>query len=338
MKKQRLNILLLVIASFIVLYFVLKDDFENVVNLISNINFGWFLFSVLIVLIYWLFQALSLSAVLKSGKNKLPFWILYKSMIMCNFFSAITPSATGGQPFQIYYLKKNGLRLGTASNLVIEQSTLYQIALVLMGLVAIVLNYFFDFFPSNSILKKLVLVGFTINVIVIFLLIFITINKKLSRYIILKIVKFLKKIKIIRDVDKMKLKVERFIENFYTSAKSLNSNKKALLKGIIFNFIALTLLYIVPLPVAYSIGDYTSLNVITTLVASAYVMLIGVFVPIPGGSGGVEYAFVSFFGFYLTGSHLMALLLIWRFITYYFSILIGGLVLIFNKGGAKKCE
>ena len=337
MKKQRLNILLLVIASFIVLYFVLKDDFENVVNLISNINFGWFLFSVLIVLIYWLFQALSLSAVLKSGKNKLPFWILYKSMIMCNF-SAITPSATGGQPFQIYYLKKNGLRLGTASNLVIEQSTLYQIALVLMGLVAIVLNYFFDFFPSNSILKKLVLVGFTINVIVIFLLIFITINKKLSRYIILKIVKFLNRIKIIRDVDKMKLKVERFIENFYTSAKSLNSNKKALLKGIIFNFIALTLLYIVPLPVAYSLGDYTSLNVITTLVASAYVMLIGVFVPIPGGSGGVEYAFVSFFGFYLTGSHLMALLLIWRFITYYFSILIGGLVLIFNKGGAKKCE
>jgi hypothetical protein len=62
-------------------------------------------------------------------------------------------------------------------------------------------------------------------------------------------------------------------------------------------------------------------------------MLIGAFVPIPGGSGGIEFAFASFFGFYITGSTLMAMLLIWRFITYYLSILAGGLVLIFNRNG-----
>jgi uncharacterized membrane protein YbhN (UPF0104 family) len=64
-------------------------------------------------------------------------------------------------------------------------------------------------------------------------------------------------------------------------------------------------------------------------------MLIGAFVPIPGGSGGIEYAFVAFFGFYITGSTLMAMLLIWRFITYYLSLLIGGLVIIFNRDGGK---
>jgi uncharacterized protein (TIRG00374 family) len=65
-------------------------------------------------------------------------------------------------------------------------------------------------------------------------------------------------------------------------------------------------------------------------------MLIGVFVPIPGGAGGIEYAFVAFFGFYLTRSPLMALLLMWRFVTYYFAILVGGLLIVFSKGRDKK--
>ena len=256
-------------------------------------------------------------------------------MVICNFFSAITPSATGGQPFQIYFLNKKGIRLGTATNLVVEQSTLYQIALVIFGLIAIVLNQIFDFFPADNILKKLVLIGFLVNLVVILILCFISFGKKSNKYLILKFVKFLHKIKIIRNIDKALSKVEQTIDNFYVSAHALNSNKEALIKGIIYNFIALSFLYIVPLIVAYALGDYTHLNILTTLVASAYVMLIGAFVPIPGGSGGIEYAFAAFFGFYLTGSTLMAALLIWRFITYYLSILVGGLVLIFDRDGGK---
>lgn len=335
MKNQKLNISIVVIVSLLVSYVVLKDDFSDVVRLISKINIGWLIFSVGMIILYWAFQTLCLSAVSVSSEKKLSFGTLFKSTIMCNFFSAITPSATGGQPFQIYYLKRKGIPLGTATNLVVEQSTLYQIALVIFGLVAITLNYFFDFFPAKSILKQLVLVGFAVNLIVIIILCFITFGKKSNKYIVLKFVKFLHKIKIIRNEEKALSKVERVVDNFYISAKALNSNKEALIKGMIYNFIALSFLYIVPLTVAYSLGNYTDLNIMTTLVSSAYVMLIGAFVPIPGGSGGIEYAFAAFFGFFITGSTLMAALLIWRFITYYLSILVGGLVLIFERDGRK---
>jgi uncharacterized protein (TIRG00374 family) len=333
LKKQKLNIILVIVATLLVLYFVLKDDFTDVVSLITNIDIKWFIFSILIVFLYWCFQTLSLSSLFSSSDEDLPFRTLFKSTLVCNFFSAITPSATGGQPFQIYYLKKKGLPVGTASNLVVEQSTLYQIALVLIGLVAIFLNSIFDFFPSDNVLKQLVLLGFAVNVVVIFILCFVTFNKKASEYLVLKIIKFFHKIRIIRNVDKMHEKADRAIENFYTSAKSLNKNKQALAKGIIYNFIALLFLYVVPITVAYSLGDFSSMSVLTVLVSSAYVMLIGAFVPIPGGSGGIEFAFASFFGFYFTGSTLMAMLLIWRFLTYYLSILIGGIVIIFNRDG-----
>ena len=70
-------------------------------------------------------------------------------------------------------------------------------------------------------------------------------------------------------------------------------------------------------------SDFIGLNVMNTLTSSAYVLLIGAFVPIPGASGGIEYGFVKFFGNFLSNSMTNAVLLVWRFITYYFGMIIG---------------
>ena len=56
-------------------------------------------------------------------------------------------------------------------------------------------------------------------------------------------------------------------------------------------------------------------------------MLIGAFVPIPGGTGGLEYSFIQFYGNFITGSALSAMMLIWRFITYYFGMIVGAIAL-----------
>ena len=60
-------------------------------------------------------------------------------------------------------------------------------------------------------------------------------------------------------------------------------------------------------------------------------MLIGSFVPIPGGSGGLEFGFVSFYGNFIHGSKLMAIMLLWRFVTYYFGMFVGAISLNMKK-------
>lgn len=331
MKKHKYNIIILVLVTLIVAYFVLKDDFTNIINAISKVNIWWVIFSCILVVVFWYFQALSLSALSSTTGRRFPFLKMLKSMIICNFFSAITPSATGGQPFQIYYLKKSGVDLGTATNLVVEQSTLYQIALVALSFIALAINSFYNIFPPDNILRNLVIIGFVVNFIVIVVLLFICFGKKSNKYIILKFFSFLHKIRIIKDKEKIMSKVEKTIDNFYISAHTLNHNKSVLIQGAIYNLIGLAFLYLTPLTVAYALGDFSSMNILLTIIASAYVMLIGAFVPIPGGSGGIELAFANFFGFFITGPTLMALLLIWRFITYYFTIIIGGIVLISRR-------
>ena len=75
-------------------------------------------------------------------------------------------------------------------------------------------------------------------------------------------------------------------------------------------------------------------NVSTSYVAiitSAYVMLIGSFVPIPGGSGGLEYGFIAFYGNYIKGTTLKSIMLLWRFITYYLGMILGAIVLNIKK-------
>ena len=102
---------------------------------------------------------------------------------------------------------------------------------------------------------------------------------------------------------------------------------------ILVNLIALSFLYIIPMFVLFAMGDFSSLNVFNTIITSAYVMLIGSFVPIPGGTGGLEYGFVKFYGTFIGGSVLTSIMLIWRFITYYFGLIIGAIA--FNVKGRK---
>ena len=84
-------------------------------------------------------------------------------------------------------------------------------------------------------------------------------------------------------------------------------------------------------------GDF-NIGIMETISASAYVLIIGAFVPIPGGTGGIEYGFMQFFGNFISGSVLSASLLVWRFITYYLGIILGAITISFFKGDGEKCE
>ena len=92
---------------------------------------------------------------------------------------------------------------------------------------------------------------------------------------------------------------------------------------ILINLIALVCLYLVPFALIMGLGE--SINPLVCIVTSAYVMLIGSFVPIPGGSGGLEFGFVRFYGFFIGGAKLSSIMIAWRLITYYLGLIVGAI-------------
>ena len=125
-------------------------------------------------------------------------------------------------------------------------------------------------------------------------------------------------------------------DDYYDNAQILLKNQKIFLTCIISQFISLAFYFAIPYFIAYAIGVGKDLSLINTIAAGEYIYIMGCYVPIPGATGGMEYGFLGFFGNFLTGYSLSALMVIWRFLTYYLPTIIGAIV--FNIGPGKEVK
>ena len=329
MKNNKRNFILIFALTIIVLYLALKDNFAEKIKYLISFDIKWLIVAFILILSYWFLKGLVLyyctKKVYKDYKEKQGILL----MITTQFFHAITPFSAGGQPWQIYKLKKDGLSLGQSSNVIIQDFIAYQIALVLLGAIAIISNYTFHLFPANNILKKLVILGFTINTLVVAFLFLVAFSQKWNKKLIDGTINILHKFKIIKNKEEKLKHSEQFIQNFHQSAIVLFKDKRNVLRIVFLNLIALIGQYLIPFALLMGLGIY--LNPLKVIVTSAYVMLIGSMMPIPGGTGGLEYSFLAFYQNFITEPMLSSIMIAWRIITYYFGILIGGITLSFNK-------
>lgn len=326
LKSKKINYIFLIILTIGVLYFSLKDDFNSIVDVLLNVKLLWVGYAFVLIFSYWFFRSLVLKKFTAKFKPGARFANSFQLTMRTQFFNAVTPFATGGQPYQVYYLSKEGIKISSATSIIMQNFIVYQIALVSLGIVAVCYNFYFHLFPKVALLQHLVTVGFVINALIIVIMFLISFNRKISEFIIKIGITILYKLKIVKDKDKKIKEWENYINGFHDSAKLLLKNKKDFILGIILNFIALIGLYLIPYVMMLAIGE-NSFGPFDAVITSAYIMLLGSFVPMPGGTGGLEYAFIAFYGNFLVGSKLTAIMILWRFVTYYLGIILGAIAL-----------
>lgn len=325
-RKQLINIILLLLFTFLVLFFSLKDNYESIIHEIINLKVSWFFLSIGLVLVSLLLKAYSLHTVIKEIKPEYTVKKAIHLTFITQFFNAITPFSTGGQPFQIYTLKKDGITVTNGTNIIMQNFIVYQIALVFLGILTVLYNSYFHILKEAVILKKLVVIGFLVNTVVVLFLFLIAFGKRLNTFIITKGINVLEKIKLIKDKERTQKNWNTYISNFHQGAKTLFLDKKLFIKTFTQNFASLLCLYLVPYTILCGMKVY-NISMVQSVVASSYTMLIGAFVPIPGGTGGLEYGYLKFFSSFITGPILNASMLLWRSLTYYLGLLIGAIAL-----------
>lgn len=325
--KKKLNVLVLIVVTVLVLYFSLKDNFDEIMNQILTMNVWYLLVAILLLVIFWIFRTYPMYTFCKKINKDFKYLSAIQLTLRTQFFNAITPFATGGQPYQIYYLKQSGIDYAESTSVVLENFIVYQIALVILGIVALITNNVFHIFKSVPLLQKLVAVGFFMNTFMIVIMFVLAFSKKVSKFLINIGITVLTKLHIVKDKEKKLNEWDKNISHFNESAKILLKDKSTFIFNIVCNFIALCCLYLIPVFILYSMGIFDAFNPGVGIVTSAYIMIIGSFVPIPGGSGGLEYGFLQFYGNFVSGSVLSAVMLIWRFITYYLGMIIGAIAL-----------
>lgn len=334
-KSLRRNSIIIFLITIIVIYFVLRDDLGAVVEVFSRINI-WYILAAIALFFLSIFLRAFVNYKSINQPNKITLKEAFKHNVIIQFFNGVTPFSIGGQPMEIYMIRRHNIKVADATNITIQNFIFYQFALVILGAGAVIYNFTFGIFPSVPFLRNLVLIGFFINALVAVLLIIVAVNKKVTKRLADFVHRLGTKFKVIKDKEKTEEKWKIKLEEFHNGAKELNGRKALLIYGVLLNVVSLACLYLVPLFVFFSLGEYTSITVVTSIVSTAYIMVMASFIPIPGGSGGVEFAYLQFFGNFISGPVLASSLLLWRCITYYLGMIVGAVAFNFDKKGDMK--
>ena len=148
------------------------------------------------------------------------------------YFSAITPSATGGQPASLYFMKKDGLPFYLSSAALVLNLAMYNAAIVLIGIVCMVLcpGLFLQF---NLPCKVLILIGYVAltGLMAGFLLLLRKGDwiKAIGGALIL----LFHKLHLLRKPDRLIQRLDRLVKN-YGECAALFLGDKALLRNAFF--------------------------------------------------------------------------------------------------------
>lgn len=335
-KKITINLIIILIVLIIVLYFSLKDNYEEIISYISKMNIMWFIIAVIFYLLFRGIIGITSYKMARLNKAK----ISLKKMLQINyiipFFHGVTPFAGGGQPMEIYFLHNERISIDKSTNITLQNFIIYQTALVVICIFAVIYNQIFGLFPKDSLMKKLVILGFIINILILIIGIFVSFSTKLVKFVVRRVIRFLSKIGLIKDKQETIHKFNEIVNEYHENALILTKNKKSFILYVILNVFAIAFNYLITFAVCMGMG--LNINFLNAIVMTTYVMMIGNFVPIPGGTGGVEYGFMFFFGYHISGGILTAIMLVWRFISYYLAMIIGGIALVFYRKKEKECE
>ena len=333
-KRLWLNFLVVFIILGVLLYLAFKfaGDINNVIFHIKNANIWYILLALLGVFIFSVINSLSGHSIFVFTKAKINFTNSFLIQNMEMFWNGITPFSTGGAPIQAYYYVKAGAEPNKATSVMLSNFIIYQTVLTLLSILAII---FFHNDLSLALQKKnvgwyIITIGFSINTVLFFLSVFFSFSSKTS-LLLNKIITLICKIKPLRNKkDKWVSKATAFTNKFQESLRFLFKRKRLFFVSLTLKIVAQLVFFFIPvlvyLSLGYNIFDANEMFYIMSavLLASSTMM----WVPLPGASGGTETAFIILLSLpflYLGESQIVALMLVWRFITYYFGMIYGGI-------------
>lgn len=331
MKKIILNSVIIVITSIVLITLVFfTDGVQNLYDLVRRTNYLWLLAAFCCNVLFWIFGAITVGVLKRGvlGKEKDP-GHNFKTVMVGQFFSAITPFATGGQPAQVYMMKRMGVDSGTGTSIVILKSALLQTVLFTF---CIVLYFIRRSFLISNIpqFNLLFIIGCTTNLSLIALYALFIFKSNATDKAVKIFLKLMSFLKITKNPEKIYAKVQKSLLRFKNGVRILQNRKTYVFGAYIMQILQLFSLFCVPVFMMKALEGVfaSSFNL---FICTAMVFMIASLVPTPGTTGGVEALSLLFIAPFFVNSPKLMVVLIWRLLTYYSNIIFGGIFCLLIK-------
>ena len=317
-----------VFLSVFTIWTVLKQNenmsFSMLIDILGKTDKRWMIAAFASAGLFVFFEGVAICSILKgiSYKRSLKKGIIYSTSDV--YFSAITPSATGGQPASAYFMHKDGIPVGVASAALILNIMLYTASIVFLGIIAMILTpqCFFSFGLPAKLLIILGLFGLTLTT-VFFLTVLVKSEKIFS--LLSKLLNFLHKKKVIHRLEPRIKKLYKIQDDYNNCSRLLAGKTSILVKAFFWNVLQRTAQIIVPALVYLAMGG--DRHLFTVLFSKQCLITIGYnFVPIPGAMGIADYLMIDGFSSVISTDEAFLLEMISRCITFYICVAASGLI------------
>ena len=177
-------IVLFILLVLVVIFIVLKGaDIESVWNAMKNADPKWLTAGLGLAAVFNIAEGINLRKVLVSFGYRVSFKEAMKYAYIGYFFSSVTPSATGGQPLQLYAMSKDKIHVAHGTMALLTELTSFQIAAFLMENIA-AFWILTGRIHMNKIMLILALVGYIMNLVFIAALMIVIVSDRLKRKIV----------------------------------------------------------------------------------------------------------------------------------------------------------
>lgn len=337
-KKQILNIafLVILIAITVTVVFVSQDiDLHDIGNFLAGCN-PWYIVAAFGGLLgFILFEALSLHLIIKRLGRRPKFYSSVAYSTSDLYYSAITPSATGGQPASVFYMVRDGVGGGVAGFSVIFNLIAYTVATVLVGLFAVIACPWMFPQMKHWLAQTLVVVGFLIQAVLLAFLILCL----LWSNAVLKIgnwgISLLAKIRLVKKPDHWREKLAGVVEKYAACRGVIKQHPTLFLSALLFNVAQRVSQTLIPCFVILAAQPDT--DFLQLFCMQAYVMIGYNSIPLPGGTGVYEYLYPNIFGIGgFDNTFVFSAMMVSRGISYYICMFVTGIyTLVYHAAGLR---
>lgn len=333
MKKKLSYVLIaiLVIATFSKIFKNLK--IETLFNAIQSSDKGFLAIAVLCMFVYWGIEAGLIDILVKKVAPKTHIWTSIKTTIVGQYYSFITPFASGGQPAQLYTLSQDNVAGGKATAVLVGKFLLFQVTVTIYSLVLTLLRIT-SVYTNLKAASWFIFTGLFLNTVGLTIIILMAFKPVLLERIMEKAIIFLAKVKVIKDPHSTIEKTNSHIKDYLSSIHYMKNDVKNTIYMFVLSVIQVTAFFSITYFIYRALG-LSGASVLDIISLQALLYMAVSFIPIPGTVGASELGFSMLLGSIFTSNLVAVALLLWRGISYYLGLVLCGvltlLIYLFDK-------
>lgn len=252
------------------------------------------------------------------------------------YFSAITPSATGGQPASAYFMIKDKIPGAVTTVILLINLIMYTLAILTVGLLGLILR------PGimlhfSLVSKLLILVGYIILLFLAWLFLMLLKQPRLLYQICSFFLQLGKKLHMVKNINEKKKKLVKTMKEYSACAKMISGQRKMLILAFVYNLLQRISQITVTVMVFMAMGNSPE-QILDIWVTQAFVAIGTYSVPIPGGMGIADFLLLDGLrgSFGLHESRIATLELMSRSLSFYCCIIICALAVLLGYVNVKR--